>query len=249
MRAVLTYHSIDDSGSVVSMPESVFRSHVEWLTSGVVRVVHLEELVQMDDDSVDAVAITFDDGLESFQAIAAPLLLEAKLPATVFVVPSLVGKSGHWRGGLGEVPAFPLMDWPTLRSLGETPSVRLGAHTLTHPVLPCLDDVELEAEVVRSADEIQRKVGRRPTSFAYPYGALDDRAVRVASATFDVCVTTRFDLVPRVPDLARVPRLDMWYFQRVGAFDSWGSAQFRLRIGLRRRARAVSSILRRSSCE
>jgi hypothetical protein len=69
MRAVLTYHSIDESGSVVSVPEAAFRSHVEWLASGAVRVVPLEELLSMD-DGVDAVAITFDDGPESFGAVA-----------------------------------------------------------------------------------------------------------------------------------------------------------------------------------
>ena len=248
MKAVLTYHSIDDSGSVVSVPEGVFRSHVDWLASGSVRVVHLEELIRLEDPSVDAVAVTFDDGLASFGSIAAPLLIDAGVPVTVFVVPSLVGDQGRWAGGLGGAPVLALMDWPMLRSLAGHPSIRLGAHTMTHPMLPCLDNEELEFEVVGSADEIEREAGRRPTSFAYPYGELDDRAVAAAARTFDVSVTTRLDFVGKTPDRSLLPRLDMWYFREAGALDAWGSLRFRWSVRLRRHARAVRRAVRGSPC-
>ena len=37
MKAILTYHSIDESGSVISIPEATFRRHVAWLAAGRVR--------------------------------------------------------------------------------------------------------------------------------------------------------------------------------------------------------------------
>ncbi|TFG50637.1 MAG: polysaccharide deacetylase, partial [Gemmatimonadales bacterium] len=45
MRAILTYHSIDDSGSPISVAPEQFRAHVRWLQSGVIRVVPLAELL------------------------------------------------------------------------------------------------------------------------------------------------------------------------------------------------------------
>ena len=44
MRAILTYHSIDESGSPISMSEEVFRSQIAWLAKGHVKVVSLETL-------------------------------------------------------------------------------------------------------------------------------------------------------------------------------------------------------------
>ena len=38
MRAILTYHSIDDSGSPISIAPADFRRHLDWLTSGRVPV-------------------------------------------------------------------------------------------------------------------------------------------------------------------------------------------------------------------
>ena len=38
MRAILTYHSIDESGSPISVDPDAFRRHVRWLASGRVRV-------------------------------------------------------------------------------------------------------------------------------------------------------------------------------------------------------------------
>jgi len=85
MKAILTYHSVDETGSVISVDERTFRRHVQWLASGRVRAVPLDALASLPDD-VDAVAITFDDGLESFGRIAAPfahrmVIQSAKLAA------------------------------------------------------------------------------------------------------------------------------------------------------------------------
>src|SRR5690606_37701023 len=60
MRAILTYHSIDESGSPISVSREAFRAHVRWLASGAVKVRPLAELVDARDGG-DAVAITFDD--------------------------------------------------------------------------------------------------------------------------------------------------------------------------------------------
>ena len=31
MKAILTYHSVDETGSVISIDERAFRRHIEWL--------------------------------------------------------------------------------------------------------------------------------------------------------------------------------------------------------------------------
>ena len=47
MRAILTYHSIDSSGSPISLSEEAFRAHVRFFGSGRVAVVPLADLPAM----------------------------------------------------------------------------------------------------------------------------------------------------------------------------------------------------------
>jgi peptidoglycan/xylan/chitin deacetylase (PgdA/CDA1 family) len=97
MRAILTYHSIDPSGSPISVPLAAFERHLRWLASGAVRVLSLEALLEAPAEH-DAVALTFDDGFRSFGELAAPRLEAAGLPATVFVVSGHVGRTNAWGG-------------------------------------------------------------------------------------------------------------------------------------------------------
>ena len=106
MRAVLTYHSIDDSGSSISVRPDAFERHVRWLASGRVQVMALDDLARSHSDA-PAVALTFDDGFENFATHAAPLLRVHGFPATVFVVTDRVGedKRLEWDGGGGANPS------------------------------------------------------------------------------------------------------------------------------------------------
>ena len=90
MRAILTYHSIDSSGSPISLSEEAFRAHVRFFGSGRVAVVPLADLPSMPDEQ-DAIAITFDDGFLNFTSSAMPQLSHLGFPATVFVVSDAVG--------------------------------------------------------------------------------------------------------------------------------------------------------------
>jgi len=63
MRAILTYHSVDETGSVISIEERTFRRHVAWLAKGNVRVVPLQEIagVPPDEDAVAIIEFASDD--------------------------------------------------------------------------------------------------------------------------------------------------------------------------------------------
>src|SRR5581483_6893264 len=73
MRAILTYHSIDESGSVISVGRETFAAQAAWLASGRVRVTTVDELLALPPDA-DAVALTFDDGFQNFADTAVPVL-------------------------------------------------------------------------------------------------------------------------------------------------------------------------------
>jgi peptidoglycan/xylan/chitin deacetylase (PgdA/CDA1 family) len=242
MRAILTYHSIDPSGSPISCRPDAFDRHVEWLASGRVRTTTIDELMILPDDA-DAVAITFDDAYVNFGDTAAPRLLDHGLPVTVFVVADLAGRTNAWDDGPARtIPALPLLDWPALVRLQER-GVSLGAHSRTHADLRALPPAALDDEVLGSAAVMEQRTGRRPSVFAYPYGHTDVRCAKAVGQAFRYGCTAAFRPLQDGDDAALLPRLDMYYFQRPGALESWGRPAFTARVqarGLLRRARRIA---------
>jgi len=243
MRAVLTYHSIDPSGSPISMSEEVFRAQVTWLARGHVRVMSIDALMRLSPQT-DAVALTFDDGFVNFGDIAGPLLIEHGLPATVFVVSDAVGRTNRWPGGRDRgVPEMSLLNWATLGRLGEQ-GIEIGAHTRTHVNLARLAPERLTDEIIGSAERIRAETGRAPTSFAYPYGGVTDAAVHLVASRFAWGCTTEMRPVGANEARALLPRIDMYYLRSPGQLERWGTIRFDYHLRLRAGARLVRRQLR-----
>jgi peptidoglycan/xylan/chitin deacetylase (PgdA/CDA1 family) len=243
MRAILTYHSIDESGSPISMSEKVFRAQIGWLARARVPVVSLDALMRMPSDA-DAIALTFDDAFVSFGDVAAPLLADHGLPATLFVVTDAAGATNRWNGQRHRgIPELPLLNWESLGRLADS-GVELGAHTRTHADLSRVTSPQLHDEVVGSAERIERETGRAPTTFAYPYGALSDPAVDLVATRFDWGCTTEMRSVGARETRARLPRLDMYYLRSAGQLEAWGTIRFRCHLTIRAGARLVRHRLR-----
>lgn len=241
MRAILTYHSIDPSGSPISVAPDRFREHVRWLASGRVRVVPLPELAARvpDGDDADAVALTFDDAFANLAAHALPLLHEAGLPATVFVVTGRVGATNGWAGTDGRrIPELPLLGWDALAALPAR-GFTLGAHGRTHRALAGLSASALHDELAGSADDLTRRTGLRPAAFAYPYGRVDAAAAAAVRATYAIGCTTELRPVHAGDDPALLPRLDAYYLRAPGALEAWGTPAFARRLRLRALARRL----------
>ena len=241
MKAILTYHSIDDSQSAISITTDVFRRHVAWLASGAVRVVSIDELMTLPPQA-DAVALTFDDGFVSFAEIAAPLLARHHLPATVFAVTEHVGGTNAWRGVCAQdIPTMPLMDWSELGRMSDM-GFRIGAHSRTHPHLAEVSRAALEDEIDGSAARIERELGVRPTAFAYPYGSVNE-TVAAAARGFRFGLSTELRTIEAREDPCCLPRLDMYYFRAGTWLEAYGSGRFRQYLWVRSRARRIRAAL------
>ncbi len=243
MRAILTYHSIDDSGSVISVAPATFESHVRWMASGRVRVVGLAELLTLPDDS-DAVAVTFDDAFVNFAAEAWPRLKHYGLPVTLFVPTGVDGGSNDWAAlPGGSMPRLPILDWGALARLQEE-GATLGAHSRSHPDLRQLDGAALDDEVLGSVEDIRRETGRRPESFAYPYGHWNARAaLSVRRACAHAC-TTALQPLSVGDDPLLLPRLDAFYLEGPARLEQFGRPAFRRYIRVRSTVRALGTWVR-----
>lgn len=250
MRAVLTWHSIDPSGSPISVDDGSFADQVRFLASGRVRVVPLETIAALPGDD-DAVALTFDDGFRNFAERAWPRLRDAGLPVTVFVVSQHAGGDNRW-GGADDpgIPTLPLLGWDELGRLAAE-GLSLGSHSRTHRPLPSLSPQELADELAGSRAEIEARTGRRPATFAYPFGDVDAPSAAAAAREYAVSVTTEMRALAPGDRPETLPRLDAYYYRRPGSLDGFGTPAFRRRLATitfrRRVRRALFAALGRGS--
>eukprot|EP01037_Dinobryon_pediforme_P016562 gene16562-16742_t len=87
------------------------------------------------------------------------------------------------------------MNWQELAMLAEMPGCTIGAHTITHPVLSCMDEPDVTREMVDSRSLIRRRLGMDARHFSYPFGdcsACGTREFNIATdLKFETAVTTR----------------------------------------------------------
>lgn len=151
----------------------------------------------------DHFSVSFDDAHRSVLDLAAPVLADLAIPATLFVPAAWIGSGGEW------------LDWhdlEELRRLGWT----IGSHSLTHPRMSWSLNGEraasyaarLRDECVRSREVLSERLGTDVTLFAYPYGE-DPEAARAAvkeagyGAAFTVRESREWD-----GDVFSIPRLE-----------------------------------------
>lgn len=206
--AILTYHSIDDSGSVISISPDRFRHQMEFLAGSSIPVVPLDQAVSRP----GSVAITFDDGYRNLLDHAIPVLDRYKLPATIFLVSRFCGRTNNWPDQpSGAVPSLPLMSWEELKELPAL--ISPGAHTATHRDLSRLPSAECESEFKECQDEIEQHLAKPARWLAYPYGTSSAGVRALAARHFDLAVGTSLRFLASGDDTLDLPRIDGYYLR------------------------------------
>ncbi|HEY7335064.1 MAG TPA: polysaccharide deacetylase family protein [Bryobacteraceae bacterium] len=232
--AILTYHSLDDSGSVISVAPRTFREQMSLLADSGISVVPLEKIRE----NPGAVALTFDDGFRNFLAHAFPVLREKGFPCTVFVVSGFCGDYNRWpsQPAAPRVPSLPLMSWKELREISGQ-GVALGSHTVTHPKMAGLSAAEVERELSSSQSAIEDAAGEPVKAFAYPYGESTPAVREAVRKRFKIACGVKLAYVSAGSDDVDLPRLDAYYLQnRVwfqGLDAGYGAAYIAARRSLR----------------
>ncbi len=129
------------------------------------------------------VALTFDDGFESFQRQVVPVLRTKDLPATVFVVTKDLGRRPGWISSAGRrEEGERLLSEEELRALAAEGVATVGSHTVSHVRLlsDALSEGEIRSELEDSKVFLESRLGRPITLFALPFGAADEGVLRLA---------------------------------------------------------------------
>ena len=227
---ILMYHMIRAPAAgarfnKLRVSPAAFERQLAWLAQDGWTFAFLSELAwERGPCAAKTVVLTFDDGYRDNYSAADPLLRKYGAKATLFLVAdrfdrdwSKTKKAHH---DSGELAAEPKLANTDVRAMLASGRWELGAHTLTHPVLPRLTPAEREQEVAGGKTALEDEFGVPVRSFAYPFGIFGDADVAAARAAgYRFAVTTQGGVsAPGVDDPLRLKRLKVSGKQGLFAF-------------------------------
>lgn len=184
---ILCFHRVADPGRSLAPPLNVpparFERQLRELMRRGYRVVPLRWLVERAERGErlprKRVVLTFDDGYASVYEHAWPVLRTLELPATVFLASAFIGSEapfpfdpwGVARAGHDAGSAWRPLTWEQCSEMQSSGLIDLGTHTHTHRNFRGHPE-DFEHDLVTSIREIERRLGRRPDLFSFPFGGV-----------------------------------------------------------------------------
>jgi len=165
-----------------------FHRYIQWLKASGYESVGAAEWIR-GNSGKKGILLTFDDGYDDLYSQLLPATVQLRLKPLVFLVADRVGASNVWDQMSG-LRRRHLLTLDQVREM-QRHGVEFGSHTLTHPYLPDVSDADLRREVGESKRRLEDMLGTEVTSFAYPFGGIDQRVrAAVADAGYDTAFTT-----------------------------------------------------------
>ena len=191
--SILTYHSLDSSGSVVSTEPGTFADQMSYLADHGFRGITLKRALDHRDEfgqwPSQSVVITFDDGFANFYDDAYPILERYRFSATVFIVTGHMGGRNNWETPPQGLGTLPILSWQQAEELSNF-GIELGSHTRTHRDLRRSSSVEAKQEISASRADIEEHIGVTPETLAYPYGGVNHLVQHLVTKDFRAACTT-----------------------------------------------------------
>jgi peptidoglycan/xylan/chitin deacetylase (PgdA/CDA1 family) len=193
---ILCYHAVSDSWpSVGAVETDVLERQLRYLLRKGYRPLTLSTaLAYRGQERV--LVVTFDDAFASVIKRGLAVLERYAVPATLFVAteyataaaPMTWSTLGRWVGTEHE-DELRCMSWEEVRRLAGL-GWEIGSHTCSHPDLTTIGIEPAATELGRSLEICAAEVQRPCTSLAYPFGAYDEKVVKLARrAGYEQAVT------------------------------------------------------------
>lgn len=239
---ILTYYSIDNSGSAISISPVLFSQHLRYLKEKHFTVITLSEglkLLTGHEPLYKKVVLTFDDGYENFHSRAFPLLSQYHFPATVFVVARYVGRESSW-DKKNRASAQRLMNWSQVEKLSHS-GIEFGSKSLTHRDLTRISIDEVREEVEESRTMIEEHVGKGVHIFSYPFGLYNSTVREMVRKHYDAAVGTNVAEATDKEDPYDLSRVDVHYIAH--HFELLGKAVATPYLAIRNTVRRIRDSL------
>lgn len=220
---VLCYHAVSERWpAALSLTPTRLEAQLRWLARRGYRGVRFSDAVA--EPGAGQLVVSFDDAFMSVFELALPILDELGFPGTLFVPTDYIGTgqplawagTEEWLQSKHSEELTP-MGWREIELLAGR-GWEIGSHTRSHPRLPDISDEEIEGELIGSRSEIERRLGGRCRSLAYPYGAHDARVVSaVARSGYEAAAALSAGLAETEP--LRWPRVGLYHSDSFWTFQ------------------------------
>jgi len=201
-----------------TMNQDVFESEIKYIHDNGYKVIPMSDLVKFLKHEItlpsNCVCLTIDDGYKSAIVYAAPVLKKYGYPWTFFIYPDFITT--------GEGPGA--ASWNDLLEL-QKEGVDIESHSMTHPNLklhkqkvkgvwhnftPDEYAAWLNNETSGSKAELEQKMGKTITCFAYPYGEYNTQVENAAiAAGYEAIFTVADNPVHSTTSLHSIGRYTM----------------------------------------
>ena len=207
-RVVLLYHSIGDSPP--ALPNAVFRSQIEWLTSEA-ELVSLDTALRRTGTAPLQVSITFDDGYASVHSAASTVLRGLGATATVFLNTGWIASETRKQSdsGQGHYPQENFMLWREVEDLAAA-GWGIGSHGVDHLDLTAQPDDCVRTQLTASRARIVETLGSCSPIFSYTWGRHTPHLRQlVAEAGYTHAVAGVHGALHDTMDPYMIPRIDV----------------------------------------
>ena len=176
------------------LPLETFRQQMEWLKGNGIQGLSVGEGILY--SQKPSVCITFDDGCETDLMAAAPVLKHFGFGATFYLAAGFLSTPGY-------------LNPDQVRELHGM-GFEIGCHSMTHPYLSDLSDLELRREIVDAKLKIEQVLEHPVEHFSCPGGRYNSRALEVARrAGYRTVANSRFHANSAATSLYELGRVAM----------------------------------------
>lgn len=203
---ILLYHYVeyvkdkkDTIRKSLSIPPNIFVKQLETLKNANFTFITTSDLADVMDGKINVpnnpIILTFDDGYKDFYTDVFPVLKKFKVKAVAYVVSGFIAK-----------PNF--MTTSQIKEIAKSGLVEIGAHTVHHAFLKGISFQTASLEISKSKEALTLLLGIPIVSFAYPYGAFDEQAIKlVKDAGFKTAATTLSSVLIDQSNRYSLPRI------------------------------------------
>jgi poly-beta-1,6-N-acetyl-D-glucosamine N-deacetylase len=135
-----------------------FKKHIEIIQKNNIKFINPKNFEEeINNKSQRKILLTIDDGFLSFYQNAWPILKENKIPFILFI-------------STREVGSFNYMNWDQIKEVSKEDFVEIGNHSHTHEYLVDESNEVIQADIRKSINILQKKLGKNSDFFSYPFG-------------------------------------------------------------------------------
>ena len=185
---VLLYHNV--TNGTASEPDMLrtndFRQQIDFLHNNNFTTITAENFNQWKKNNFTMparpVIIYFDDGVEEVYSNAYPILKNYGYVGTVAVVINDTNGSTYEEGYTG------FITWPQALEL-QNNGWDMASHSMDHDFMTSLNETEFRRNLNVSSTQIKQYLGRKPTSFVFPFHDANATYTAICGEYYDLCWT------------------------------------------------------------